>query len=136
MKWLQRIALTLLCALTIGSTLSFSVHKHFCGPFLKDVSIIVPSKGCGMEQAQKATCAVTLKKSCCNDHSEHIQGQDDLKNHLTDYSITAPIYAAVVTPVLKLELELGTSQDTFIKKSNAPPLVRSHLYVAYQQFLI
>lgn len=62
-KALKNIGITIMAAIVLCSTLSFSVHKHFCGPFLKDVSVIVPSHGCGVETNKlKTSVKYPLKK--------------------------------------------------------------------------
>ncbi|WP_124979896.1 HYC_CC_PP family protein [Nonlabens xiamenensis] len=69
-----------LCLLVLLSTSSFSVHKHFCGAFLQDVSIVLPSSGCQMEMMNTAHgCDQMAAQDCCNDEAELIQGQDELQ---------------------------------------------------------
>ena len=63
------MAFFLLC-----STVSFTVEKHFCGDVLVDVSLFASAEKCAMESLE-----VSMKKNCCKDVLEIIQGQDELK---------------------------------------------------------
>lgn len=68
---LVSVALSLLVLL---STFSFTVEKHYCGSHLVDVSIFSKAKDCGMASASE----VKIKKSCCKDVVDVIEGQDEL----------------------------------------------------------
>lgn len=60
--------------LVLFSTFSFTVEKHYCGSRLVDVSVFSEAKGCGMETPSETK----LKKSCCKDVVDVIEGQDEL----------------------------------------------------------
>ncbi len=136
MELIKRCTGILLALLVLCSTMSFTVHKHFCGPFLKDVSVILPSDGCGMEMSNDmAACALDKKSNCCNDHTEVIKIQDDLKLTWNDFHFKAPV--AITTAFLNFNV-LITGDDykhsTFIAYS--PPLVIQDIPVMHQSFLL
>lgn len=60
--------------LVLFSTVSFTVEKHFCGDVLVDVSMFVEAKKCEMEVQE-----MLLKKTCCKDEINVVEGQDELK---------------------------------------------------------
>ena len=68
----------LLSILVLFSTLSLTVEKHFCGNTLVDIAIFSESKKCGMEMTEMKSESQTVKKSCCKDEIDVIEGQDDV----------------------------------------------------------
>lgn len=133
---IQKSFACFMAVVLVLSTTSFSVHKHFCGSFLVDVSIVVPSSGCGMEQdLAVSTCEVVKSVSCCSDKQELVQGQDTLKMDFFAFAMspfyTIPqgiswFFSPVVIPTLKAVTNLA----------NAPPETRRQLYILHDSFLI
>ncbi|SHG57716.1 HYC_CC_PP family protein [Winogradskyella jejuensis] len=78
MKYLlsHKIFSVALSVLVLFSTFSFTVEKHYCGNRLVDVAIFSEAQGCGMEMPSK----MTMKKSCCKDTVDIIEGQDELQS--------------------------------------------------------
>lgn len=125
------MAIIVLC-----STLSFSVHKHFCGPFLKDVSVIVPSHGCGMEtNDSKDACKISVEKSCCNDVVELVKGQDDLKIAAPTFDLDQQQFLIAFT-YSYVSLFSGDDLENPSFKAYSPPLVIRDIPVLHQSFLI
>jgi hypothetical protein len=133
---LKNILVTFLAVVVLCSTLSFSVHKHFCGPFLKDISVIVPSHGCGMEKSNlEDFCSVTPEKSCCSDVVELIKGQEHLKLSWNNFDLEHQQFTAVIAPSNFFSIaEAGLEEPQFI--SYSPPLVLHDIPVWHQSFLI
>lgn len=136
LKMLKNIVAFLLAVVVLTSTLSFSVHKHFCGPFLKDVSVIVPSHGCGMEtRGIDNTCAVSTENSCCNDVIEIVKGPDDLKLTWDNFNLEQQQFIALFTHSYIYSITGDYREDsTFIAYS--PPLVIRDIPVLHQSFLL
>lgn len=136
LKMLKNTFVALLAVVVLSSTLSFSVHKHFCGPFLKDVSVMVPSHGCGMETVNsKDSCATNLEKSCCNDIIEVVQGQDDLKITWDNYSLEDQEFIALFTHSYIYTI----TGDSYVESpfnAYSPPLVIQDIPVLHQSFLL
>jgi hypothetical protein len=135
-KGFKNILVTVLAVVVLCSTLSFSVHKHFCGPFLKDISLIMPSNGCGMENSDVADfCSITLEKSCCNDLVELIKGQDHLKLSWNNFDLENQQFIAVLAPSYFFTIAKDSKEEPlFIPYS--PPLVTHDIPVLHQSFLI
>ena len=126
------LALIVLC-----STLSFTVEKHYCGPFLIDIAIFKSAKDCGMSMlAETESGTKENKMSCCNDEVELLQGQDELK------------IASFDTLDLEQQLFLYTYQYTYNNlfkslpkqiiphKDYSPPNLIEDIHVMGQTFLI
>lgn len=129
-----------MAAVLVLSTMSFSVHKHFCGAFLVETSFIVPTHGCDMDmnvntQLPQFSCELAAVKSCCNDVHELIQGQDTLKQDLYSVSIDSVFIAPLVTQVHVLEdAVVTTTTSSFIP--HKPPLPQRQLFLLHDSFLI
>ncbi len=63
--------------LLLFSTVSFTVEKHFCGDVLIDVAVFSDVHKCGLELDDSQQTNV-VKKSCCKDTLEIVEGQDEL----------------------------------------------------------
>lgn len=72
----HKVVSVILSFLVLFSTLSLKVEKHYCGEYLIDTAIFSKAKSCGMEMANNSK--MSLKKSCCKDVIDIIEGQDDL----------------------------------------------------------
>ncbi|AGC77266.1 hypothetical protein LX97_01573 [Nonlabens dokdonensis] len=135
-KALKNIGITIMAAIVLCSTLSFSVHKHFCGPFLKDVSVIVPSHGCGMETNNpKDLCKISIENSCCNDIVELVKGQEDLKLSLSNFDIDQQQFLIAFT-YSYVSLFSGNHLEDPSYTTYSPPLVVRDIPVLHQSFLI
>lgn len=66
-----------LSVLVLLSTLSLTIEKHFCGGQLIDIAIFTKLNRCG-EVSDNPTPVDTLKKSCCKDEVDVIEGISDL----------------------------------------------------------
>ncbi|WP_200875674.1 HYC_CC_PP family protein [Nonlabens ulvanivorans] len=136
LKMLKNISVLMMAVVVLCSTLSFSVHKHFCGPFLKDISMIVPSHGCGMETNKTTeSCAVVLEKSCCNDVVELVKGQDDLKLSWDHFNLDQQQFIILFTHSFIYSITGDDLVDTPFT-SYSPPLVIRDIPVLHQSFLI
>lgn len=125
-----------MAVMVLCSTLSFSVHKHFCGPFLKDISIVLPSHGCGMDtNGEIDSCSKKVEKSCCNDQVELVKGQDDLKLSWEKFELEQQQFFIVFTHSYIYSITGDHPVETsFIPHS--PPLVIKDIPVLHQSFLI
>lgn len=134
-----KITSALLALLVLSSTFSFSIHKHYCGHFLKDVSYIVPSKGCGMEKVSnplKETCKESLSSiHCCKDLTTMVKGQETIIVAKGSFS-----HDLIVTllPAISNFVDfcsLGHSKVVKIPYT-PPPYFGEDIYILNQSFLI
>ncbi len=79
-----KISSSILAVLVVLSTLSLTVEKHYCGNFLVSVSYFGNTRNCDGKTGEENcnTSQIIKKKKCCNDETENIEGQDDLKNSI------------------------------------------------------
>ena len=120
----------------ILSTMSFTVHKHFCGAFLADVSLIVPSGGCGMEQVlTEDSCERNALPGCCHDKQELLQGQDTLKMDVLVVFQTAIYYAPEMSNWFTKPIQTVKNAPT-ANLVKPPQLIQRHLYILHDSFLI
>lgn len=82
-KFTHKTVSVIMALIVLGSTMSFTIEKHFCGDFLVDVAIFSEAKACGGESSESDHETIT-KKPCCKDVVDHIQGQDELQNKTFD----------------------------------------------------
>lgn len=68
-----------LALLVLCSTFSFTVEKHYCGPFLVDIAVFESIKDCGMNMLTSTeTNTEQETMSCCKHEVELLQSQDEL----------------------------------------------------------
>lgn len=136
---LQQIAAVFLAAFLLFSTISLSVDLHFCGDHLVDLSFTGRAANCNAvlnAAANSGKCPMAAME-CCSDEAISLQGQDDLQQHIFDYSLSHPDYLAhaiiynfyqVGSPILK------ESPTSFVD-SSPPPLIRK-IHLLHSTFLI
>ena len=136
-KTFKNISVFVLAALLVLSTTSFTVHKHFCGSFLVDISLVLPTAGCGMEQAiqPENNCEQSKLPGCCTDKQELVQGQDTLTLDFISVDLQQLFFPTFHTNshVELSELPLQTSTMVF---ENGPPLYKQPLYILHDALLI
>lgn len=129
-------ALSLAC-LVLVSTMSFTINKHFCGDHLVSTSIILNAESCGMEKQKpspRKDCNI-LKKNCCKDEIQLVEGRNDLKLDFSDLNFQQQI---VVTSFVITYINLFEGLETQIVpfKDYSPPLVVKDIQLLDEVFLI
>lgn len=76
-SFLHKSASLVLAVLVLFSTMSLTVEKHFCGGQLIDVAVFTKLHRCGDGISEMPTLD-TLKKSCCKDEVDIIEGVTNL----------------------------------------------------------
>jgi len=78
-----------LAILVLGSTMSFTISKHYCGEHLVDVSVFGEAQPCEMQAAltHKYGDDHSKKMDCCSDEETVLDSQDELKLRLEDFSL-------------------------------------------------
>ncbi len=138
MLWIKNIVLSLQCLLVLASGTSFTVYKHFCLTALKDVSVILPADGCGMETMSRDSdglCEVS-KMPCCHDEQELIDGQDTLKIDSSTPEIGKVILSSS-TPVYGYGFVAPSiSSQLAIPYPNPPPRHSQPLFIVFEQIIV
>ena len=72
-SFLHKSVATVLSALVLFASISFTIEKHFCGDVLIDVAIFTNAEKCTMEAQDSDRYQIT-KKPCCKDEIDVIDG--------------------------------------------------------------
>lgn len=127
--------------LVLVSTLSVSIEKHYCGEHLVDVSIFAEAEKCGMEADSMATKSseeerLIMKKSCCTDVVDLVEGQDELSLEKTielsaHQKVVLFSFAVAFSGVFDLEPQQHAPFEHY-----SPPGVVEDIQVLHEVFLI
>ena len=116
----------LMAFFVLASTLSWTVDKHICMGRVVSISVFEKAQGCDM--------AMESTKSCCENESFTIQGQEDLKLSLTEIDFEPVLFVATA--------EYDEFAEAAICEGHAqlflydpPPLLENKL-ILQQRFLI
>ena len=135
-EFFRNITAVLMAVLVLISTMSFTINKHFCGDHLVSTSVFLKAKSCGMDKPQTTdkNCE-TIKKNCCDEEVQLIEGQEDLKIELTDLNNQQQLflYSFVLTYI---DLFEGLKEQIVPYKHYKPPLVVRDIQLLDEVFLI
>ena len=119
------------------STMSYTIHMHYCGDTLVDTSYFVKADTCGMEMSQPVNTSdgcSAVKKNCCTDKQLAIEGQDELKLSLElqmEQQVFAAVFLTTYTQLFEIPEETLTVHQDYLP----PPLVRK-IYQLDEVYLI
>lgn len=106
------------------STLSFTVESHYCGGHLVDSAIFTKVKNCGTSAYQTTP---NVKKSCCKDVIEVLEGVDHLKlNSFNDLDFDLQNFIIVFVASNFQLFESLPKQIIPHKNYNPPNLVKDY----------
>lgn len=78
--------------LLLASTVSWTVDKHICMGRVMDISLFTHADDCGMD--------MDMEKSCCDDETFTVQGQDDLKISFENFNLDQQVFlVSFVIPI-------------------------------------
>ena len=123
----HQILSSLMALLVLASTVSWTVDKHICMGRVMDISLFSHADGCGMD--------MEMEKSCCDDESFTIQGQDDLKISFEDFNLDQQLFLVSFVQTYFQLFEIDSEEPSFFSEYNPPPLIRD-VQVLDQTFLI
>jgi len=125
----HQILSSLMALLVLASTVSWTVDKHICMGRVMDISLFAHADDCGMDMD------MDKEKSCCDDESFTVQGQDDLKISFENFSLDQQVFLVSFVHTYFLLFEIGSDEPTPFSEYNPPPLIRD-VQVLDQTFLI
>lgn len=135
-KGIHKITAILMAMVVLLSTMSFTMHMHYCGDTLVDSSYFDEPDSCGMETPQPASSSdcETVQKDCCTDKKQTIEGQDELS--LThQLQIEQQIFAAVFVHTYIQLFESPEESNSTDQHYLPPPLVKP-IYKLAEVYLI
>lgn len=136
-KIVQKIVSFSMALIVLFSTLSFTVHQHYCSGELKTTSVFLEAEKCEMEKMMSETlCELhQKKKKCCEDVIEVVEGQDELKITFDNISFEQQVFVAsfvyTFTNLFEVQEENNISFSEY-----PPPLIVRQLYKLDETYLI
>lgn len=123
--------------LMLGSTMSFSIDKHFCGDHLVDVAIFGEATPCAMELALQVKYGSehTKKSDCCTDKKIVLEGQDELKIQFDSFDFEKG--AELPVSISSYSFIFEKVEQHFVPFAGyPPPLITEDFHALYEHFLI
>jgi len=116
----------LMAFFVLASTLSWTVDKHICMGRVVSISVFEKAQGCDMPMEST--------KSCCENESFTLKGQEDLKISLTEIDFEPVLFIATAQnyEIATAAIREGHSQ---LFLYDPPPLLDNKL-ILEQRFLI
>ncbi len=131
---LRQILSSMLALLVLLSTVSWTVDKHLCMGKVVDVAFFANAKTCSME-ADSNSMDTEFEKSCCDEVSFTMQGQEDLKTSFFDLDLKQQLFLVGYTySYINLFQDVDTVTTYF--SGHPPPLLNKDYQVLYETFLI
>lgn len=130
----------LLACVTVSSTMSFSVHQHYCSNTLVGISLHeLPHQMC-CEQFLTSTTQQQFHQAshCCHDKHHIIQGQQELQDTAHGFSTHVMVFDLPVLPSDAVAIHV-TQTATPDKQGSAGPPNRDRataIYLLNETFLI
>nr|WP_297783157.1 hypothetical protein [uncultured Allomuricauda sp.] len=126
-QFFHQIVSSLMALLVLASTVSWTVDKHICMDRVMDISLFAHADDCGMD--------MDMEKSCCDDESFTVQGQDDLKISFENFDLDQQIFLVSFVQTYFHLFEIDSEEPSTFSEYNPPPLIRD-VQVLDQTFLI
>ena len=124
-KVVHKISAVLMTLVVLFSTMSFTMHMHYCGDTLVDSSYFEKADSCGMEMPQPASSSDCegVQKNCCADKEFTLEGQDELS--LThELQMEQKVFAAIFINTYIQLFESPEESKTADQHYLPPPLVK------------
>lgn len=137
MQSFKKISAFLMAFVVLFSTMSFSFSEHFCGDHLVDIAFFSKAESCGMamETASTDSDCNAIKKDCCSDQIQQIEGQSNLKIDFKNLTLEQQQFVVAYT-YSYLNLFESFDNDVNAFQNYSPPLVEKDLNVLYRVFRI
>jgi len=133
---LHKILSIAMAFVVLLSTLSFTISKHYCGDTLVDTSLFSKAKSCGMEMQNSSNkdCSI-IKKNCCSEEQQLIEGQDNLKLDFTKFDLQQKIFVSTFVYTY-INLFEGITKESIHFKDYSPPLIVKDIHTLDEVYLI
>ena len=131
----HQILSLLMALLLLASTVSWTVDKHFCMGRVMDISFFSHAEDCGMEAGLALMDGEDFKKSCCEDESFTIQGQDELNLTWFDLDLEHQLFLVAFTKSY-VELFVPLDKLSVPHEQYPPPKLVKDIQILDQVFLI
>lgn len=126
-----------LSLLVLFSTLSLTIKKHFCGDVLVDVAVFTKvDKCCDDDYTKDNIDLEDLKKTCCKDEIEVIDGVDRMATKSFDDLDDLQKQVLVAYAYSYINLLQGLQNFVIPHKDYSPPLIAKDIQVLNETYLI
>ncbi len=136
-QMIHKISAVLMAIVVLISTMSFTMHFHYCGETLVNTSYFSEAETCGMKMPTSVNTSIdcsVIKKNCCSDEELVIEGQDELKISL-EVQLEQQLFVAVFLTSYIQYFESSEEEATAYQDYLPPPLVKK-LYQFDEEYLI
>lgn len=133
-KILKHIISLLLALILFVSVSGVNVYKHYCGDFIREISIYIQSNPCSDEGGEDV-CSMGKKASCCDDEVEYHQLDITLQQGQIQ-KIEFDINHQIVELFAQLPLTTKSESQLDFRIERPPPdLVKIPLFKTLNQYL-
>ncbi|GAB4508544.1 MAG: hypothetical protein Tsb004_07160 [Allomuricauda sp.] len=115
-QFFHQIVSLLMALLVLASTVSWTVDKHICMGRVMDISLFAHADDCGMD--------MDMEKSCCDDESFTVQGQEDLKISFEKFDLDQQVFLVSFVRTYFQVFEIDPEESSSFSEYNPPPLIR------------
>jgi hypothetical protein len=133
----RKIASLLMACAVLFSTLSVTVHEHYCGGELVDQTLFLKADTCGMEMPDSGDedCPPKMEVRCCDDLVKIFEGQQELKKQTMELDLKEQLMAAAFLYTY-VNLFDGLQSEFIPFKEYSPPLLFRDIQLLDEVFLI
>ncbi|MEY8779474.1 hypothetical protein AB9K32_03555 [Allomuricauda sp. XS_ASV26] len=115
-QFFHQIVSSFMALLVLASTVSWTVDKHICMGRVMDISFFAHADDCGMD--------MDMEKSCCDDESFTVQGQDDLKISFEKFDLDQQVFLVSFVQTYFQLFKTDSEEPHAFNEYNPPPLIR------------
>ncbi|MDB9782576.1 hypothetical protein OAB88_05680 [Winogradskyella sp.] len=132
----HKVFSVILSLVVLFSTFSLTIEKHFCGGVLIDVAVFTQIEKCADDVVSVIDTAETVKKTCCKDEVDVIEGLDQLTTNTFEdlEDIQQQVLFAYSYSYINLFETLPSS--VYQLDDYSPPLLIKDIQVLDQTYLI
>lgn len=133
---LNKLVSIILVMLLLASTTPWTVDKHYCMGHLIDVSFFTGASDCGMDMVlSDNTSEPAEKKSCCDDQTIIVEGQDNLNVSFENLSLDQQYFLAALSHSF-FNLFKPIEKQYIKYEHYPPPLLVKNIQLLDEVFLI
>ena len=138
----KKISAILLAIVVLFTTMSYTVHEHYCGGELIDSSLFSKATSCEMDNMVKMnmpisdkSCSMEEMEDCCDDIVTFIEGQSELKINVLSLDFEQQLFITAFA-YSYINLFEGLDNNVIPFKDYSPPLLIKDIQVLDEVFLI
>lgn len=138
----KKISAILLAIVVLVTTMSYTVHEHYCGGELIASSLFSKATTCEMDKMAKMnmsdsnkSCSMEKMEDCCKDIVTFIKGQSELKINVISLDFEKQIFLTALA-YSYINLFEGLVNNIIPFKDYSPPLLIKDIQVLDEVFLI